>query len=530
MSNAVRAAGRTAVQYVRRLTVGRALGSYRRWIGRAVGWWTVAYMIFWLGVFFVAGLESLSPLEPYLPPPGWWVAAAAFVFAAVTLLRGRTPPLVLDRRDLYRLGMTPASPAHVLRWRYRVKQASWAVLALLVGGVWTLLSPYVFGFQSPYAAPALAVCALFLLDLRWLRYAGHPQHGSGASRAAASRAFLVGAAVPMLLLLGSVLYGYYAPGNGSLEVLLSLDPLGALSGGSVLTLVLPGLVLAFTRRAVAASLAEEWPARFPAQSLILTQVQALRALNMLAALAGQAGGRVGDPGERRRLLDSLLDRPGASRPRRSLPMPKVGAPRWRALAWRSASAVYRRPAWSIVLTLLLALSGAFVAVSAGAQRLMAQPGASQGGSPEGSVFTLLAAFIVARVAASLLGPPAEFKAKPLEPLVRSLGRSFPALVVMGVLITLVGLLLLQATNVFGSVPTDAAFGVILHALTVTAITVLALEKYSSWSGAGAGRLEPQIVAALVAALPALVLGGLGVGEWVQTTQLILLGLVAIISV
>ena len=44
------------------------------------------------------------------------------------------------------------------------------------------------------------------------------------------------------------------------------------------------------------------------------------------------------------------------------------------------------------------------------------------------------------------------------------------------------------------------------------------EKYSSWSGAAASRIEPQLVAAMLAALPALLLGGGLVG--VMVAQLV----------
>ena len=69
--------GRTAaVPYLRRRTVGRAAESYRRWIGRAVGWWTILYLIFWLVVFVIAGVETIEPLPTFLPSPAAVLAAA----------------------------------------------------------------------------------------------------------------------------------------------------------------------------------------------------------------------------------------------------------------------------------------------------------------------------------------------------------------------------------------------------------------------------------------------------------------------
>jgi len=60
--------------------------------------------------------------------------------------------------------------------------------------------------------------------------------------------------------------------------------------------------------------------------------------------------------------------------------------------------------------------------------------------------------------------------------------------------------------------------------------LVALEKYSSWSGAPVGRWEPQVVAALVVALPMLVLVAFGAPGWVMPVQFFLLAVVWLIDV
>src|SRR5690606_16646164 len=222
----------SAVAYLRRRNVGRAADDYRRWIGRAVGWWTVLYLLFWVVVFAVAGVESLAPLERRLPHPGGLFALAGLVALLAAGLGGRTPPVILDRRDLYRLGLGLQRPWHVLRWRWLVKQASGVAAALLLGGAWSLVAPAWFGLSAPYAAPAQ-------------------------------------------LLLGGASGPFADP-------LSLLDPLGGLTRATPLTLVVPALLALASHLCVRRTLAHDWPPRFAPQSLVLSQVQALRTFELMA--------------------------------------------------------------------------------------------------------------------------------------------------------------------------------------------------------------------------------------------------------
>ena len=56
-------------------------------MGRAVGWWTLLYLAFWLVVFVIAGVETLAPLPTFLPSPAGVIAAAgALVLLDPTML------------------------------------------------------------------------------------------------------------------------------------------------------------------------------------------------------------------------------------------------------------------------------------------------------------------------------------------------------------------------------------------------------------------------------------------------------------
>lgn len=545
------AAGSGAVTYLRRRTVGRAAESYRRWIGRAVGWWTILYLIFWLVVFAIAGVETLAPLQTFLPSPTGVIAAGGALVLVFTLAGGRAPPLTLDRRDLYRLALGPQRPWAVLRWRYRVKQAGAVVAALLIGAVWSLLTPALFGFQAWYAAPTLALLALVLLDLRWLRYVSHAHHGPHAAKAPANRVSLLVGGFLALVLAAIAVLSFVSGATGGFS---EFQPLAGLTVNSPWVLLLPLVALANTHLAVRNSLLTEWPPRFGPQSLVLGQMQALRASQVMALMAGMSGGfgggmrlgALGDDGERRRLLDALHDRPGATKPRRSLPLPSAQAPQWQAIAWRSASALYRRPLVRLGFSLLVALIAvvAVLAASGAGPGLMTAAEAADGTGPTGAAAgttsgmlggalgVLLAALFLARTASGLLGPYFDIGVRPVDPLTRSFGRSLPALALLALmLIPATALLTTLGSAAAGTAPNlDSLLPAFMGAISLIALVVLALEKYSSWSGAAASRIEPQLVAAMLAALPALLLGAFGMGDWTLITQFLLLGLVAIIPV
>jgi len=516
----------TAIGWLRRRTLARAVRAYVSWIGRAVGWWTIGYLLFWVAVFVTAGIESLPRTDV---PPALPLAAVAGGLAAVAFLAlfvvGRTPTVVLDRRDLYRLGLAPAVPGHVLGVRLSERRLWRAAVGAAAGGVWSLVAPASFHLDAPWAAPALALLAVAHADLGWLRYAGF-RRSDAEGRAARNGARWAVLGAVVLAALGA------APAPWGV-----LGLAGALTSAHPGTLLAPAALAAAGLVLVRRSLASRWPPRFAAQSLVLTQLQAMRTLRLLAGVAGMVSGREADAAERERLLATLHDRPGATRPRRSLRPPALGRRPWRALAWRAASALARRrplahlqvAAWSL---------GAVAAGWAAAPALVGDP-LPAGGAPGvaqvvgaadplgAAVVTALgvlgAAWLAARAGAASIGPDLPRGTVPVDASERTRGRlavpvvvlaaaALPAYALAGALRGWVGL------GAAGQEPLLTAMA--LAALLVTVL--VALEKYATWTGVAAGAWEATLVAALVATLPSLLLGLFGVPGAALPLQLVLL--------
>lgn len=542
-----------AIAYLRRRTVWRALHTYRVWVGKAVGWWSILYLIFWLVIFVISGTEAIQRRAVALPAT--FLAYVALVVAALFLLRalsGRAPVVVLDRRDLFRLGLAPTIPWQALRYRLNLRRSLLALAGAFFGALWTLLAPPYFHLSAPWAAPVLALLAVVFVDLGWLRYVARWRDDAVGSAARLTAALIIAVvvltlAVPAALALSGGA-GFLAP---------RYSPLAGLAWPEPYVLVLPLLLAVVSHIAVRRSLAETWPPRFAAQSLVLTQLQAMRTFQLLSGLAGMGGAvaaRQADAGERRRLLDTLYDRPGVTKPRRSLRPPPLGSPQWRALAWRSATLLHRRPRLSQLSTAILAL-GAVIALLAAAQVVAGvslqgstQPavdpsidalaaGGTAGGTFVGAIGVLLAAFVMARAGAALLGPGTIGVAAPVRAGDRTLGRLTPALLVLGALTVLaVPLLLLVYSGALGGAgggaPLEpAVVGQVLLAFAVLTLTCLAaLEKYSSWSGAAPSRWEPLVVSALLVALPSLLLIAFDAASWTLPVQFGLLAIVWLIEV
>ncbi|MFU8889645.1 MAG: hypothetical protein ACNA8N_13710 [Trueperaceae bacterium] len=517
----------TAIGWLRRRTLARAVRAYLVWIGRAVGWWTIAYLLFWVVVFVTAGLESLPRTDA--PPDVPW-AAAVGALAAVAFLAlfaaGRTPTVVLDRRDLYRLGLAPAAPGDVLALRLSERRVWRAAVGAAVGGAWSLLAPALFRLDAPWAAPALALLAVAHADLGWLRYAGFRRaDAEGRAARAAARWTILAAVVLAAIGAAPVPWG-------------ALGLAGALTSPHPGTLLLPAALAAAGLVLVRRSLASRWPPRFAAQSLVLTQLQAMRTLRLLAGVAGMVSGREADAAERERLLATLHDRPGATRPRRSLRPPALDRGPWRALAWRAASALLRRRplgrlqavGWSVG-----AVAAGWAAAPAliGDPRPQGAPGVAQvvgAADPLGAaVVTALgvlgAAWLAARAGAALLGPDLPRGTVPIEAAERTRGRL--AVPVVAWLLAAAPAYALAAglrgaIGVGGTSPDPLLAALALAALLLTVL--VALEKYATWAGVAAGAWEATLVAALVATLPSLLLGLFGVAGAALPLQLVLLTL------
>jgi len=549
-----------AIAYLRRRTVWRSLHSYRVWVGRAIGWWSILYLIFWLVVFALSGAEMVTTLEQPFPLTVPFAAALVVAMLFLGLLAaGRAPAVVLDRRDLFRVALAPSTPLKVMRYRMNLRRSLMIVGAALAGGLWSFIAPHYFHVGAPWAAPAAALVALAYFEIGWLRYAGFRSTAATGRAARKAATWLIVAAV--VTTAAAVWFGYQSISgqagavDGSstaatgFDVLGLLGPLSALTESSPVVLVVPLLLALFAHLAVRRSLLEQFPQRFAAQSLVLTQLQAMRTFQLLAGIAGVRGGQEADAGHRARLLAALHDRPGATRPARSLKPPGLDQPAWRAIAWRTASELYRRPRIAQVRLALLTV-GAGMALLAAAQVMSGAPAAPPSGavldgvgaaaaapttfagSFAGALGVLLAAFLTARAGAGLVGPGLARAGLPIGAADRSRGRTTPALWIFAFATVMAfPLLMLLRSLTGGGMPDPSTLPRTLMAYVGLLLTcLLALEKYSSWSGAPASRWEPQVVAALLVALPMLVLVALGAPTWVLPAQFLLLAIVWIVEI
>ncbi len=301
-----------AVAFLRRRTTFRAFKFYLEWLRRAVGLTTLVYLFAWFGIFLVSGLQFLTPLSKPLPFPLPIVVSVVLALSLLApLVRSRVPPVTLNRRDLYRLGLAPVSPWLSLRWPLVQSWLLRAAIAIVLGLAWWVLAHTWLVRETPWAAIGLALIAVTHLNLGWLRYARGASRSTPFLGAASVALALVGIVIPDVGL-GASLYSW---GAGSL--------------------IVPAVFALVSSRVVYATLTQKYPPKFAAQCFVLSELQIVRTLNTLAAFSGTKGvSRV----ERTRLLEKLHDRAG--RTPRQLPPPPSTAPAWRVLAWRTNLACY----------------------------------------------------------------------------------------------------------------------------------------------------------------------------------------------
>jgi hypothetical protein len=476
----------SGVSYLRRLTLGRATRSYVTWIGKSVGWWTIAYLVFWLGAFAVAGIQLLSRLDSPLPirvaPVSVTIAVLAF---SLVTYRAKVPPVILGRNDLYRLALAPAPPVASLRWPFTLRWITLAVTGTALGSAWAVVSPYWLHQQAYWAGPALALLLISHANLLWLRYTTRDNPGADL------RFIWAAPAAAGLALLGLV-----APRFGLTA---------AFHEASILSLILPAVLAGGTAWLVHRTLERTYPPRFAPQCFVLAELQAMRTMNILSAMMGMAGGAGADATYRARLLATLHDKPGVTRPTRSLRLPSARLPAWRAVAWRTWLMLYRRPLGPQLRTLvflLVSTTGLLLATRAGAFGLF------------------LGAVLAGNLASQLLGSGNYSATIPLDPVARTRGRTVP-----GAVLLFIALLLL--TVVFGFMGILPAGAFALAASLMLLILVL-LEKYSTWTRTPHQRMEAWVVAALLASAPAFLLSAFGLDPLIVTVQLGLLLLLSIL--
>jgi hypothetical protein len=448
---------------LRRRTLSRAGATYARWVERAIGWGTLVWALFWLVFYAIAASQvvifNVKPGSSTVLP--LILSALVAVVVLFTSLNRRTPNVILNRGDLYRLGTAPLEPRAVLAWPFTNARLTAFFTGVLVGLVWWLFAYAFFRFQPALAPVALGLWFAATLDWGWLRYAGSPRG-------------------PILVAIVAVgVIGDLTVGIGGSSALLSLNPLG---------LLIPAVALVVGYVFSSAALRDAYPPRFASHSLTLSQ---LRAMNFTALMVQ----RPPDPDVRRRLMETLRQSAPRMRPTRSLTYPR-GTGQLGALAWRVAQTLYRRTALEQVGTALQLLT-----VVAASSALI-----------EGVVGELLLMFALAYGIPRLLGPA--FPALPVDVVTRTLGRVLPGVVVIAVIGALAAIV--------GAATSSFPLGIVLIGVLHALIALVALEKFSARFKTPPSSLDVALISAFVAVLPEVTLGILGMPGSVLPAQLGLL--------
>ena len=456
-------ASAVSLERLRRLTLQRATATYTHWVERSVGWGTLVWMVFWLVFYAVAASQvvifNVKPsVNSALPIISSLLVAA--VVAYVTLTR-RTPPVILNRQDLYRVGLAPVTPARVLAWEFAYSRGIGFFIGVLIGLIWWLMAYAFFRLEPIYAPLALGLWFVAVLDWGWLQYTGW------------SRIWVL----PALLLVGVA--GDLVFSIGGSSALLSANPLG---------LVLPAVAAILGGVWSRVSLTSTYPPLFATHSLILSQ---LRAMNLTMVMVQ----RPPDPDVRRRLVQTLRSGSPALRPTRFLPIPRAAGPIG-AIAWRVALTLYRRS----ILEQLGVVFQLAVLIAASTSTI------------EGVVGKLLLMLALSVAVPRLLGPV--FGNLPVDTVTRTLGRILPGIAIIAVLTGLA----FVAQGLISGVSSAVILTSALHSL----IALVALEKLSTRFKTPPTSRDVALLSAFIAVLPEVTLGILGVKGSLLEVQLGLL--------
>jgi hypothetical protein len=442
------------------------------YVGKAIGWGTVAWMIGWVVIAIIAGAEVLPRFKQ--PISSKWLPVIFSSLAGLWLLlastRSSTPPINLNGRDVYRLALTAEDAREVLDWPLWFARVFRFAVAVILGAVWTLISSYWFNSFTPFAALTLGCLAALTVDLEWLAYSAR------GSENTAARAWLN--ILVLLVLALSVAGGVL--GFGLATGMWNASILGVLPVGLFVLGVLGSR----------ASLTKGYPPRFAAQSQVLS---ALRSMMLMSLVARSRP----DPDQHRRLKDQLLGRVSSIKPTRSLPLPALDSSVLVAVAWRSALTLYRRPVLDqigLVLQLALVAFSSFTTVS------------GVGGF-------LLRAVALGFLLPRLIGPAMPIMSTPIRSSERSLGRTLPGLAIIAV-VGLIGLLASSALNY----PLEPAFLGISRAM----LGLLLLEKVATWAGFASTGAEAATSAGVLALVPSALLETFGVGSYTLIFQVVVM--------
>ncbi len=157
---------------LRFLTLSRGVKRYKDWIARTIGWAVVVYMAVWSIFYLVAGIQlalrDIQEVTILIPTQALAVMFGCAWLGAVFL--PQLPQVILNRRDIIRLALTPILPTQVLAWGFWQQRIIWGLFGTLLGGFWWLFTPKLFGFNPLFAPLCLALGFASVVDWRWLRY------------------------------------------------------------------------------------------------------------------------------------------------------------------------------------------------------------------------------------------------------------------------------------------------------------------------------------------------------------------------
>ena len=316
-----------AVGFLRQATALRAWKKFFTWVEKAFGWGMVAWLLFWLVVYLIAGFQLLSPLKTALPLEylklGALVASSLF-FASFAISSPRLPSVIISSRDVMRLGIAPAVPIKVLEYPLLLALGQNLFLGALLGALLWIVLRTVFLLELPLSVPVVAL--LFAARVVWQM----------SLYAAASRVFLVG------LWLISVL----------LDVFFGLGISAALYSSSPIVLIIPSLMLLTGWLTLQKSYLETFPSGFLQHSTVLAQLRAMGLMLLTRAVPAV--------GMRERLQRQLRVKTQGKGWRIPAPPIRYGASA--ALLWRNAQTMI---SWSIGqwVFLLLGLAAFFATAS-----------------------------------------------------------------------------------------------------------------------------------------------------------------------
>ncbi len=404
----------------------RRVGRAYHWVGRTFGWSTIIYLVLWIALFVVGGVQSAAPLATPIPLHALPVVLDVLVLLALaSVALQRTPPVVVGRAYAQLVGLAPWPARRVLRPRLLGYFSSRVLVGAVVGTAMWLLVSILFAASLPALAAAGAAAWLLRSALALLVY----------ERRRAAWPLVAFATV--LAALGA-----------------AAAPLGWQQGTAAPALA---AVVAGALGALAAVLAlsgegEAYPAGYLYDAAVVSEFRSA----MLYAVMTQSVGALRRRGAMARSSRRRGRRSGRARLRLPAPPAEYGA--LGGMAWRSSLSLLRSPLL-MKLALLGALGYVYATLSAGVV----------GGLPL-ALLGLAAGFL----ASWLLGPSVEALPLPVDPFSRGVGRVMPGVVAAGVLF---GVLAAAGLSRGGSVAGSEAALLAFALITLATVT---LEKSSSW--------------------------------------------------